>query len=140
MMHSQVRRGDIVIFDFGSGIGSVQGGIRPAIVLQNDKQNLRSPTTIIAPLTSKTSKKRFMAAHVAVGTEFGLLYDSQILIEQLRTVNQDSLLGDPIGHVNDEQIIKAINHGLCMTLGIQLFPTNTCASNQEDTTTTFTDS
>ena len=52
-----------------------------------------------------------MAAHVAVGTEFGLLYDSQILIEQLRTVNQDSLLGDPIGHVNDEQIIKAINHG-----------------------------
>ena len=119
MKHPQIRRGDIVIYDFGTEIGSVQGGKRPDIVLQNDKQNMRSPTTIIAPLTSKTSKKRFMAAHVAVGTEFGLLYDSQILIEQLRTVNQDSLLGAPIGHLGDDQILKAIDHGLYKTLGIQ---------------------
>ena len=140
MIHPQIRRGDIFRYDFGPGIGSVQGGIRPVIVLQNDRQNMRSPTTIIAPLTSKTHKKRFMAAHVAVGTEFGLLYDSQILLEQLTTVNKNSLFGDPIGHVDEDKLLKAIDHGLCMTLGIQLFPTNTCASNQEDTITTFTDS
>lgn len=132
MKHPQVQRGDIFIFDFGKGTGSVQGGKRPVIVLQNDKQNMRSPTTIIAPLTSKTRKKAFMVAHVAVGTEFGLLYDSQILIEQLRTVNQNSLLGEPIGHVDDEQILKAIDHGLCKTLGIQVFPANTGTSEQED--------
>ena len=132
MNHSQVKRGDIFIFDFGTGVGSVQGGKRPAIVLQNDRLNKHSPTTIIAPLTSKAHKKSLMPAHVAVGTEFGLLYDSQILIEQLRTVNQDSLLGAPIGHLGDEQILKAIDHGLCKTLGIQVFPANTGASEQED--------
>ncbi len=117
MKHLHIHRGDIFIFDFGSGVGSVQSRKRPAIVLQNDNQNMRSPTTIIAPLTSKTRKKRFMAAHVAVGTEFGLLYDSQILLEQLTTVNKNSL-GKRLGHVDDDQILKAIDHGLCKTLGI----------------------
>ena len=131
MIHTQIRRGDIFLYDFGPGAGSVQGRERPAIVLQNDKQNLRSPTTIIAPLTSKTSKKRFMSAHIAVGTEFGLLYDSQILLEQLTTVNKNSL-GKRLGHVDDDQILKAIDHGLCKTFGIHSFPVNTGASEQED--------
>ena len=117
MIHPNIKRGDIFLYDFGPGAGSVQGRERPAIVLQNDKQNFRSPTTIIAPLTSKTSKKRFMSAHIAVGTEFGLLYDSQILLEQLTTVNKNSL-GKRLGHVDDDQILKAIDHGLCKTLGI----------------------
>lgn len=118
MIHPQIKRGDIFLYDFGPGVGSVQGRKRPAIVLQNDKQNLHSPTTIIAPLTSNTFKKKFMKTHVAVGTEFGLLYDSQILLEQLVTVNKNSL-GKRLGHVDDDQILKAIDHGLCKTLGIQ---------------------
>ncbi len=130
MKHPQVQRGDIFIFDFGKGTGSVQGGKRPAIVLQNDKQNMRSPTTIIAPLTSNTFKKKFMPAHVAVGTKFGLLYDSQILLEQLTTVNKNHL-GKKYGHVNDDQILKAIDHGLCNLLSIRSFPENTVVSNSE---------
>ncbi len=130
MIYPQIKRGDIFLYDFGPGAGSVQGRERPAIVLQNDKQNFRSPTTIIAPLTSKTSKKRFMSAHIAVGTEFGLLYDSQILLEQLTTVNKRSL-GKWLGHVDDDQILKAIDHGLCKTLGIQNHSVDADTSAQE---------
>ena len=130
MIHPQIRRGDVFLKVLDTKKGSVQSGLRPVIVLQNDKQNKRSPTTIIAPLTSKTGKKRFMAAHIAVGTEFGLLKDSQILIEQLQTVSTASL-GPYIGHVDDEQILKAIDIGLCKTLGIRNYPIKSESSEQE---------
>ena len=130
MIHPQIRRGDLFLYDFGSTAGSVQGHIRPCIVLQIDQQNMRSPTTIIAPLTSNIRKKALMAAHVAVGTQFGLLKKSQILIEQLQTVNKASL-GPYIGHIDDEQILKAIDLGLCKTLGIKNLSGNTDISEQE---------
>ena len=56
MMIQPVKRCDIVLYDFGTEIGSVQGGIRPAVVVQTDTQNTSSPTTIVAPLTKKLKK------------------------------------------------------------------------------------
>ena len=33
----QIKRGEIYSADFGAGFGSEQGGIRPILILQNDK-------------------------------------------------------------------------------------------------------
>ena len=54
----EVRRGDLFWVDFGATMGSEQGGKRPALVVQNDMGNHYSFTTIVIPLTSKTTKKR----------------------------------------------------------------------------------
>ena len=81
---------DIVIIDLGHQSGSdssVQQGLRPALILQNDKQNAASTTTIAAPITS-CLKKTSMFSHILLGKRFGLRTESMLLLEQLRTVDQ----------------------------------------------------
>lgn len=52
-----VRRGDVYLADLDPAIGCEQGGIHPVLVLQNDIGNLYSPTTIVAAVTAKQTKK-----------------------------------------------------------------------------------
>ena len=59
-----VKWGDICYVDFGENVGSEQGGIRPAIIIQNDKGNEYAPTTIVASITLQ--EKRYLPTHVIV--------------------------------------------------------------------------
>lgn len=111
------KRGDIVMYDFGDNIGSVQCGYRPAVVLQNNDQNENSPTTIIAPTTT-AKKKQEMFAHVYLGKRFGLRSKSMILLEQIRTVNQNDLC-KKVGHIDDQEVISKIDAGLKKLLDLK---------------------
>ena len=58
-----LKRFDVVLVDFGHDvIGSEQGGVRPALVIQNDIGNLHSDTTIVMPFTSK-KKNLYQPTH-----------------------------------------------------------------------------
>ena len=70
MITNSVKRGDIVFYDFGTKPGSDNSGLRPALVLQHDKFNTSSPTTIIAPIVP--ARKRKMCAHILLEKRFGL--------------------------------------------------------------------
>ena len=122
-----LKRGDIVIADFGPRYvrSSVQAGLRPAIVLQNDNQNSASPTTIIAPLTT-VLKKQALSSHVVIGKRFGLRERSMVLLEQIRTVNQTSVI-KVVGHIDDDSVIDCLNQALLKTLGIH----EDCTSSEE---------
>lgn len=85
-----VKRGDIYWLDFGTPVGSVQGGKRLALVIQNDAGNSSSPTTIVAAITSK--EKKTYLFHVEISAqESGLPSDSTVLLEQLFTINKNRL-------------------------------------------------
>jgi mRNA interferase MazF len=47
-----VKKGYIFFCELGFNIGSEQNHKRPVVVLQNDKGNSSSPTTIVAPITT----------------------------------------------------------------------------------------
>lgn len=49
----KIKRGDIFLADLGEGYGSEQGGIRPVLVVQNNKGNKHSHTLLVACITSK---------------------------------------------------------------------------------------
>ena len=115
-MNRKVKRGEIYWFDFGNNSGSIQNGRRPALVIQADNFNENSPTTVIAPITS-VQKCRHLPSHVTIGEEFGLTCPSMVLLEQVRTINQDSL-GTYIGIVDDENVLNAISIGLKKTFGL----------------------
>ena len=51
-----VRRGDVYYADLAGSVGSEQGGLRPVVVIQNDKGNRFSPTLIVAPISSRLTK------------------------------------------------------------------------------------
>ena len=47
----EITRGDIFIADLNPVQGSEQGGVRPVLVIQNDRGNRFSPTVICAAMT-----------------------------------------------------------------------------------------
>lgn len=49
----KIIRGAIFYADLDPTIGSEQKGCRPVVIIQNDTGNKYSPTTIIAPVTTK---------------------------------------------------------------------------------------
>ena len=57
MIKEKVKKGDIYIYDFGECNGSVQAGRRPVLVVQENRMNETSPTTVIAAITSIPKKK-----------------------------------------------------------------------------------
>lgn len=48
------KRGDIYFVDFGQNIDTCkQSGIRPAVIVSNNRANEHSPVITVVPLTSK---------------------------------------------------------------------------------------
>lgn len=56
MTPSKLRRGDVVIVDFRTA--NPAANIRPALVVQNDRDNARTTQTIVAQVTTNTSRVR----------------------------------------------------------------------------------
>ena len=52
-----VRRGSIFYVNLGKRIGSVQSGVRPVLVIQNNIGNRYSPTCIGVPITGRGNKR-----------------------------------------------------------------------------------
>ncbi len=116
MMTQKVKQFQIYLYDFGETTGSVQSGIRPVLITQDNGFNENSPTTIVAPITTAI-KKEWLPSHIFLGEEFGLSKPSMVMLEQPRTVNQCEL-GKYIGLVDDRRILKQLRRGLKQTHGL----------------------
>ncbi len=86
-----IKRGEIYLADLDPVRGHEQAGTRPVLIIQNDVGNQYSSTTIAAAITSRLSKKR-LAVHVEISVqESGLPQDSVVLLDQIRTLDQERL-------------------------------------------------
>ena len=110
-----VKRGEIYYADLSPVIGSEQGGIRPVLVVQNDVGNRYSPTVIAAAITSKQDKAK-MPTHIELDArEHGLVKNSVVLLEQIRTIDKRRLR-DKVGELSAMDMQK-INRALLISLG-----------------------
>jgi mRNA interferase MazF len=111
-----IKRGDIFYADLSPVIGSEQGGIRPVLIVQNDVGNKYSPTVIAAAITSQINKAK-LPTHIEIDAlEYGLMKDSVILLEQIRTIDKQRLR-EKIGHLDDESMIN-VNDALGVSFGL----------------------
>lgn len=63
--HVMCKRGDIYFVNFGNNVKSFkQSGIRPALVVSNNKANYNSPVVTVVPLTKQVWKKPNLPTHV----------------------------------------------------------------------------
>ena len=109
-----IRRGDVYYADLRPVIGSEQGGVRPVLIIQNDVGNKHSPTVICAAITSKMNKAK-LPTHVELqASDYHMVKDSVILLEQLRTIDKKRLK-DRVCHL-DKEIMKEVNTGLMVSL------------------------
>lgn len=84
-----VRRGDVVLVQFPFASGG--GKLRPAVVVQNDRDNGRLANVILAPITSRTHHsgeptQRLIDPSTPEGQATGLTLLSVVSCENLATV------------------------------------------------------
>lgn len=111
-----IKRGDMFYADLSPVVGSEQGGIRPVLIIQNDVGNKYSPTVIAAAITSQTNKSK-LPTHININSkEYGLMKDSVILTEQIRTIDKSRLM-EKIGQI-DEGTMNQVNNALGVSFGL----------------------
>jgi mRNA interferase MazF len=111
-----VKRGDIYYADLSPVVGSEQGGLRPVLIIQNDVGNRYSPTVIAAAITSRLGKNR-LPTHIDVYADrVGLIKDSVILLEQVRTLDKRRLK-EKMGHL-DEGMMREVNRAIAVSVGL----------------------
>lgn len=113
------KRGDIYYADFGVKMDSCeQGGIRPAVVVSNNKANANSPVITVVPLTTKIWKKPYLPTHVQIpySVTTGLHRKSMALAEQVETIDKKKLT-EKIGEISDDLLMEQITVALQIQIG-----------------------
>ena len=111
-----IKRGQIWYANLEGSQGSEQGGYRPVLIVQNDKGNLHSPTTIVAIITSKQTKAK-LPTHIWLSVTCGLKVNSMVELEQLRTIDKSRLKGY-IGQIQKGEQ-KLIDQALAISVGLE---------------------
>jgi mRNA interferase MazF len=116
----KVKRGDVVLLSmpFAQGGGSK---IRPAVVVQNDRNNARLSNTIVAAITRNVSRAGLqtqLLVDPATPAErgSGLVAVSAVTCENLFTVGQ-SLIHRKIGRLAADSMIKV---GDCLRAALEI--------------------
>lgn len=118
----RVRRGEIYLADLDPVQGHEQGGIRPVLVIQNERGNKYSPTTIVACVTSKAYKKTPLPTHYYLPESIPMFEKSVVLLEQIKVIDKDRL-HKRIGRLSKGQM-KAIDKRLLISLGMNYYKSN----------------
>jgi len=111
--NKQIARGDVFFADLSPSQDSEQSGIRPVVVVQNDKGNLYSPNIIVVAITSKNSKYR-LPTHVLLDGDINGL--SVVLAEHIRTISKNRLK-DYISTLS-EDAMERIDRALSVSLNL----------------------
>lgn len=91
MLVCHPRIGDVYTLRF-EGSGSVQSGVRPGVVFQNDIGNANSPNVVVFPLTSNL-RRAHLPTHVLIrAADTGLHRDSVVLCENPFCLPKENLM------------------------------------------------
>ena len=91
-----VQRGDVVLVDFPFARGA-SSKVRPALVVQNDRDNVRLINTIVVQITG-TTHRALEATQVLIdlntpqGQQSGLRFDSVVNCVNLVTLDKTKIL------------------------------------------------
>jgi mRNA interferase MazF len=83
-----VERGEIYWVEFDPVEGSEQGGLRPALIVQQDVGNRYSPATVVVGISRTVPPKSYPFAVVVEPEESGLAERSAVNCAQMATIQQ----------------------------------------------------
>ena len=112
----QPRRGEVFLVSLDPTVGAEIRKTRPAVVVQNDPANRRSPVTIVAAVTSQFEEPLYPTEVLVRAPEGGLTADSVVLLNQIRSVDKGRLVRR-LGVLKAETM-KEIDRALLLSLGL----------------------
>ena len=115
----KIRRGDILYVDLGVQYqGSIQGSMRPVVVVSNNMANKHSTVITVVPLSTKINKKRNLPTHVFVSAykSEGLEQHSIALCEQVTALDYGRII-ENMGKV-DKDTLARITEAVQVQVGV----------------------
>ena len=112
----QPRRGEVYLVSLDPTVGAEIRKTRPAVVVQNNPANRRSPITIVAAVTSQFEEPLYPTEVPVRAPEGGLTGDSVLLLNQIRYVDKGRLVRR-LGALKTETM-KEIDRALLLSLGL----------------------
>jgi mRNA interferase MazF len=99
----KIKQYEIWIADLNPRFGTETGKTRPVVIIQTDLLNKFHPSTIICPITTNVKlEANILRVHLPKGLA-KLKEDSDIMIDQLRAIDNKRLL-KKVGVLNQEKI------------------------------------
>ena len=114
----ELDRGVIAMVELPQGQGSIQGGLRPCVIVSNSASCKYSPVVICVPLSSNINKKK-LPTHAIINpnpSDNRLKRASVALCEQIMTITKDSIRF-VTGKLSSEETAR-INE--CMKISLSL--------------------
>lgn len=93
----------------------IQQGIRPVLIVSNDKNNYFSTVISVIPLTSSEAKHN-LPTHVNI-IGYGLSKPSIALCEQIMPLDKNRLL-EKVGEINDQELHYSIQRAMMIQLNM----------------------
>jgi len=115
-----LSRGMIVLADLGRHISdSIQGGVRPVVVVSNNRCNRHSSVITVVPLSSRIYSKKNMPTHVFVNANEneGLDRHSIALCEQVTILPVNKIIDVRYGRLNDD-VMDEITEAVQIQIGV----------------------
>ncbi len=112
----QPRRGEVYVVSLDPTVGAEIKKTRPAVVVQNDPANRRSPVTIVAAITAQFEEPLYPTEVLVRAPEGGLTVGSVVLLNQIRSVDKARLVRR-LGVLKTETM-KEVDRALLLSLGL----------------------
>ena len=100
----KIKTGEIWLANLNPTKGTEAGKIRPVLILQDQALlDIDHPSTLIIPLTTQLKENAF-PIRVRVKAQEKLTQDSDLLIDQIRAIDNKRLLSGPLTRLTKTQL------------------------------------
>lgn len=108
-----INKWEIYFMDLNPTQGSEQRGTRPVLVASNDAVNHNLPVFTCIPFSSVKPGAKIYPTEIYVPQALsGLPKDSVLMLQQIRTVSPDRIVGPKCGTIADPDLREQIKHAL----------------------------
>lgn len=116
-MTTSIRRGQVWIANLNPNRGREMGKVRPVLIVQGDWLSAaQSSTVIVLPLTSEV-RSHAEPLRVTVAARGGLRAESQVVVEQPRTLDRRRLGEGPLTELTGAEMAR-VEESLLAVLGV----------------------
>src|SRR6185369_2007019 len=115
------NQGEVWLANLNPGRGTEPGKIRPVLVLQNQALlDAEHPSTLIIPLTTNLVDDA-EPLRLRVSAQESLNKDSDLLVDQLRAIDNKRLIDGPLLRLDDE-VLGRVYRAIGEVLGMEFTP------------------
>lgn len=116
-MTLHLRYGEVWLANLNPGRGTEPGKVRPVLIIQNQALlDAHHPSTLIIPLTTNLIEDA-VPLRVRLTAESSLEKDSDLLIDQIRAIDNQRLIKGPLLQLGDE-LLTQVHDALGEVLGM----------------------